>query len=46
MANEQPRTDADAELDATPVPVPPYEEAPSSTGLVAEDDDGPSDERT
>jgi len=44
MTNDHDPADP-VEDDATPVPVPPYENAPSSTGLVIEDDaSGPADD--
>ena len=35
-------TDADDPRSAEPVPAPPYEEEPSTTGVVVEGDDEPS----
>ena len=37
---------SETDPDATPVAVPPFEEAPSSTGVVIEEDDDDSDAST
>lgn len=43
MTNENGAVEPEVEDHATPVTVPPHEEAPSSTGLVIEANDEESD---